>query len=65
LKKLGKRQGERLAALRRHGRWPGGWNYGTPSATQAVLDSLVKLGLARIAPDPEREGRPSYRLATG
>lgn len=44
---LGKNQLSVLSALRRHGCYPGGWVWNTPSGTERILDSLVAAGYAR------------------
>jgi hypothetical protein len=44
---LGRRQISVLNALRRHGRWPGGWYWRSHSVTETVLESLVRRGLVR------------------
>jgi hypothetical protein len=44
--KLGENQAHCLRALRRSGRWPGGWKWGNASATKRILDGLVRKGLA-------------------
>lgn len=45
--KLGKNQERVLAALKRFGRYPSTWVWGTHSATVRILDSLAKKGLVR------------------
>lgn len=47
---LGKNQEACLRALRDTGSFPGGWVWDNTSTTVRILESLVRLGLARKAP---------------
>lgn len=45
-RELGPHQIECLKLLRKHGTFPGGWVYDTPSGTVKILESLAHRGLA-------------------
>ena len=58
--KLGTRQERVLAALDKHGAYPGNWVYSTPRETVKILDSLVKRDLVTTFERPVRDmhGKP-------